>query len=259
MNRFRILYKFILHFLSARNTYGFGVHSPSVYHFTKFVLNSRGYYYIFSSIEMIRLSLKKDKRILNIVDFGTGGNGEKSVAKIAATSMKSAKYGQLLYRLSKDMKARNILELGTSFGISTAYLASPSSRIKCISMEGSLEIAEVAKSTFGKLDIKNIQIVTGDIDLTLSKVLEEFESLDLIFMDANHRLPAVMNYFERILTKVHKGSVMVVDDIYWSADMEKAWKEMKEHPRVMSTIDLFQMGILFFNPDLHKKHYKMRY
>jgi hypothetical protein len=41
--------------------------------------------------------------------------------------------------------------------------------------------------------------------------------------------------------------------------MEKAWKKIKEHPRVKTTIDLFELGIVFFNSDLHKKHYKMRF
>jgi hypothetical protein len=61
------------------------------------------------------------------------------------------------------------------------------------------------------------------------------------------------------LAKVHNGTILVVDDIYWSAEMEQAWERIKEHPRVTSTIDLFQLGIVFFNRDLHKKHYKMRY
>ncbi len=259
MNRFRILYKFILHFLTARNTHGFGVHSPSVYHFTKFVLDNRGTYYVFSGIEKIRKALKKDKRVVDFVDFGTGGNRRRKIAGIASTSLKSAKYGQLLYRLTKELKARNVLELGTSLGITTAYLASVSTGIRCVSMEGSPEIARIANDNFGELNIKNIKIEVGDINLNLSKVLDEFETIDLIFMDANHTQEAVLEYFEKIVAKVHQKSVVVVDDIYWSSDMEKAWIQLKEHPRVTSTIDLFQMGIVFFNTDLHKKHYKMRY
>ena len=117
----------------------------------------------------------------------------------------------------------------------------------------------MAIDNFNSLNIKNIQLVIGDIDLTLPKVLNDFDRLDLIFMDANHELQSTLSYFEQSLTKIHNDSVLVVDDIYWSPDMEKAWKRMKEHPRVTSTIDLFQLGIVFFNTDLHKKHYKMRY
>lgn len=259
MNRFRITYKFILHFLSAKNTHGFGVHSPYVFHFAKFVLETKSSYYVFSSIEKIRSSLKRDKRTLDVVDYGTGNSRTKTIAGIATTSLKQAKYGQLLYRISDSVKARNVLELGTSLGITTSYLASSSSNIRCVSLEGCQQIANVAIENFNSLQIKNIQLVVGDIDLTLPKVLKDFDRLDLIFMDANHELQATLSYFEQCLTKIHNGSILIVDDIYWSPDMEKAWKRIKGHPVVTSTIDLFQLGIVFFNADLHKKHYKMRY
>jgi predicted O-methyltransferase YrrM len=259
MKRFRITFKFILHYLSAKNTSGFGVHSPYIFHFTKYVLNNKSSYYIFSSIEKIRLILKEDKRILDISEFGTGNKQKKTVAEITKKSVKPAKYGQLLYRLSDYIKARYTLELGTSVGLTTSYLAASSSAIRCVSLEGCPQVAEIAIQNFEELSIKNAQIVLGNIDLTLPEVLNEFNQLDLIFIDANHTSGAVLNYFEQCVAKVHKNSVLVVDDIYWSADMEKAWKKIKEHPCVMTTIDLFELGIVFFNSDLHKKHYKMRF
>jgi len=259
MNRFRIMYKFILHFLTAKNTHVFGVHSPYVFHFTNLAIYNTSTYYVFSSIEKLRLSLKKDKKELDILDLGTGVKQNKSIAEITRTSVKSAKYGQLLYRLSDYIKARNILELGTSFGLTTSYLASPSSAARIVSLEGCQQLVTIAKENFNILGIKNIEIVEGNIDQTLTKVLYEFSHLDLIFIDANHRSKAVLNYFEQILGKIRSESILVIDDIYWSQDMENAWKTIKEHPMVTSTIDLFQLGIVFFNDDLHKKHYKMRF
>jgi predicted O-methyltransferase YrrM len=203
--------------------------------------------------------LKKDKTRLDIVDFGTGGKQNKSIAEITRTSLKTPGYGRLFYRLAVFLKARNILELGTSLGLTSSYLASPSSGARMVSMEGSEDLAAIARENFKLLGIDNIEIVTGNIDLTLAKVVEDFSQLDLVFIDANHRSEAVLNYFEQIMVKIRSGSIVVVDDIYWSEDMEKAWKTIKQHPRVTSTIDLFQMGIVFFNEDLHKKNYKMRF
>jgi len=259
MIRFRVVFKFVVHFLTAKNTHGFGVHSPLIYHFTKFVIYNKSSYYIFPTIEKIRLSLKNDKRILHVVDYGTGKNRNISVAEIASSSLKSAKYGQLLYRMTDYSKALNILELGTSFGLTTSYLASSVSTSRIVSMEGSQPIANIAIENFSSLDINNIQIVVGDINQTLSKVLNEFNRLDLIFIDANHKSEAILSYFEQSILKIHTGSIIIVDDIYWSSDMEKAWEQIKKHSRVTTTIDLFQMGIVFFNSDLTKKHYKMRY
>ena len=259
MNRFRILYKYIYHFLSARNTQGFGVHSPFVFQFTRYVLCEKKPYYIFPSIEKLRSELRSDKRLLNIKDFGTANDRDSTVANIACHSLKSAKYGQLLFRIAHYIKACSVLELGTSLGITTSYLASSSSKIKCLTLEGCPQIAKIASENFHKLNLENIKVLVGDIDTTLTEALKETEQLDLIFFDANHQSKAVLSYFELCLPKIHKDTILVIDDIYWSADMEEAWKKVKNHPQVISTIDLFQIGIVFFNTDLSKSHYKMRF
>jgi len=259
MNHFRNSLKYIVHFLSARNTWGFGVHSPFLFQFTRFVLLEKHSYYIFQQIENLRLKLKKDFRDINITDFGTGGNRTETISEITSKSLKSAKYGQLLFRIVHYFKARNVLELGTSLGITTSYLASASSEIQCTSLEGCPEIAQIARENIDKLVIKTIEIVVGNIDNTLVNVLNQTNKLDFVFIDANHQSEAILNYFNLCLSKVHANTVIVIDDIYWSGDMEKAWKVIKNHPQVMSTIDLFQLGIVFFNSDLYKKHYKMRY
>jgi len=259
MNLFRIFFKYILHFLSARHTQGFGVHSPFVFQFTRYVLCEKNPYYIFNEIEIARSGLKKDKRKLNIKDFGTAKDREKTVSNVACHSLKSAKYGQLLFRMARYMKVGNVLELGTSLGITTSYLASSSSKINCVTLEGCPQTADIARENFNKLGIGNIQVVVGNIDDTLTQVVDEADRLDLTFFDANHRSEAVLTYFEQCLPKIHKDTILVIDDIYWSAGMEKAWQTVKKHPRVISTIDVFQMGIVFFNSDLPQNHYKMRY
>jgi len=97
----------------------------------------------------------------------------------------------------------------------------------------------------------------GNLDEILSDVLKNSDKIDFVFIDANHRFPNAYNYFEMCLSKIHDNSVIIVDDIYWSNDMEKVWEMIKNHPLVQTTFDLFHMGIVFFNPDLHKNHYKM--
>lgn len=259
MKQFRILYKFIRHFFTARNTKGFGVHSPFMFQFIQSVLSERHYFYVFSEIEALRRVLKKDTTAISITDYGTGENRESTVAEIANKSIQSAKYGQLLFRIIRYFKAVEVLELGTSLGITTSYLAASSSSIKCVSIEGCPQIAHKAEQNFKKLNLTNIELVIGNIDSNLADVLNKTEKLDLVFFDANHQCETVLRYFEMCLPKVHNDTIFIVDDIYWSEDMEKAWKMIKGHPKVTSTIDIFQMGIVFFNSHLHKKNYKLHY
>ena len=259
MKLIRFTCKFLVHYLFARHSKGYGVHSPYLYQFLENVVYDKSSFYIFSNIEAVRRNLINDKRILSVIDFGTGKDGKYTISQIAKNSLKQAKYGQLLFKAVNFSKSKNVLELGTSFGLTTSYLASSSTDIKCISLEGSTEIAKVAKENFKKLQVENIKIITGNIDHTLNNALNEFDQIDFIFLDANHRLPQVYSYFEQCLTKVHDKTVLVIDDIYWSANMENAWSKIKSHELVTSTFDFFQFGIVFFRQDLYKKHYKIRY
>lgn len=259
MKLFRKIFKYFLHLLLARNSNGFGVHSPNIYNFTKFVLCEKCSFYIFPVIETLRNDLKNDSRLLNVKDFGTGNDRIRNISNITKYALKSKKHGQLLFRIAHYIKAQNVLELGTSLGITTSYLASPNSKIKCVSLEGCNETAQIAKENFEKLGIKNIELIVGNIDETLETALNKFEKLDLVFIDANHKSEAILRYFELCLPKINNDSILIVDDIYWSADMEMAWQIIKNHSLVTSTIDIFEMGIVFFNTNLNKTHYKMRY
>lgn len=258
-SQFRIFKKFVGHFLTARNTGGYGVHSPYLFHFTRFVLQNNLPFYTFSAIEAIRIAVKNDERLIQVEDFGTGKNRIDKISNISSKSLQSPKFAQLFFRIINHYKMRNVLELGTSLGITTSYLAAASSEINCFTLEGSPEIAKIAMQNFEKQGLKNIKTVVGDIDKTIGFALQELKSVDFVYFDANHKYEAVMRYFNACLPYVSSNTIFVFDDIYWSEGMEKAWKEIKNSSSVTSTIDLFQLGIVFFNPDLHKKHFKMRF
>jgi predicted O-methyltransferase YrrM len=259
MSQFKSIYKYFKHFISAKNTGGHGVHSPFMYQFTRYVLHENHPFYIFDSIEKLRTGLEKDKRILSITDFGTGINRTRSVSNIAKKSLKSSRESQLLFRIAHYMKAGNVLELGTSLGITALYLGSLSAKMKCVTLEGCPQIAAIAAENFKKMGMSNIELIVGNIDTTLPNALASMPQLDMVFIDANHRSNAVLKYFDLCLSNVHKNTVVVIDDIYWSDDMDFAWQTIKDHPQVTSSIDLFHMGIVFFNTDINKMHYKMRY
>ena len=81
----------------------------------------------------------------------------------------------------------------------------------------------------------------------------------MIFIDGNHKKDATMNYFQRCLQHIDDSSVLIFDDIHWSEGMEEAWDEIKQHPGVKVTIDLFQMGLVFFREELSKEDFILRF
>ncbi len=258
MNKGRYILRYIRHFFDAKNTKGHGIHSPYLYRFTQNAIYEKNPFYVFPKIELLRDNLIYDDRNLFVKDYGTGADRNARVLDIAKSSLKSPKWAQLLYRVVNFTKAQQVLELGTSLGLTAAYMASVNSEIKCETMEGSDEIAGIARENFDKLEIDNIEIVTGNIDDTLQPLLDKTEKLDVVFFDANHRREAVIRYFQQCIEHIHPDTVFIIDDIYWSADMEKAWNEIRKHNQVTTTIDLFEIGIVFFNKNYPKKTYKMK-
>lgn len=214
----------------------------------------------FKPIEKIRKSLLKNRTEINVTDFGKDGlKSKKKISKIASNSLKSKKYARALYRLVKLINPTHILELGTSFGMSTAYMSIANPKAKVVTVEGSDSISKIAQDNFTKLQLENIHLVTGTFENTLSSTLNYLPQLDFIFIDGHHQKEATIKYFEMCLTKSHTKTVFIFDDINWSKDMQEAWSILKQHPQSTLTIDLFMMGLVFVNPGLSKQNIELRY
>ncbi len=199
-----------------------------------------------------------------VEDFGAGSavikTNRRVVSRIAATSLKSAKFSQLLFRIVQYYKPKNIIELGTSFGTSTAYLASGNKAAKVFTFEGAPAIAAIAQSNFKTLGCENIELILGSFSNTFASSLPKINPASLAFVDGNHRKIPTLEYFNQILLIAHKSAVIIMDDIHWSREMEEAWVNIQQHNAVTLTIDLFFIGLVFINPDfIVKQHFKIRF
>ncbi|MBL0134564.1 MAG: class I SAM-dependent methyltransferase [Chitinophagaceae bacterium] len=100
----------------------------------------------------------------------------------------------------------------------------------------------------------------GNFDNVLPQQLQEMSSPDFVFIDGNHRLEPTLRYFDWLLQNKPQEGVYVFDDIHWSAEMEEAWDSICKHPEVFLTIDLFFIGLVFFNPSFKvKQHFSIRF
>ncbi|RLD70379.1 MAG: SAM-dependent methyltransferase [Bacteroidetes bacterium] len=254
--------RYFRYLIKSKHYKGHGIHSPFLYQFTREVIFSNQDNPHFSKIESIRKELENDKTLIQINDYGAGSrvfkNRKRRISDIAKVSSTNKKYGKMLYRMVEYFDVKNILELGTSLGIGTMYLAY-SQKAKVCTIEGDLSIYEKAKSIFEQAELSNITSIKGEFSSKLPEVLNKVHELDLVYFDGNHKMQATLNYFEQCLTKITNHSVFVFDDIHWSADMEYAWEKIKLHPKTMVTVDLFQMGIVFFRKELSKEHFVIKY
>ena len=261
---FELGLKYCGYYFSASNGKGHGIHSPFVFDFISKILNDRHDYPEYAKAESLRKELLRDRTVLTVEDYGAGSasspSNKRSVASIARRAVKSKKSGQLLFRLVKNYQPRSIIELGTSLGVTTSYLAMANSKSNLITLEGSPEIAGVARESLKHLQIENARIVEGNFDYTLAAVLYQLPTIDFAFVDGNHRREPTENYFSWLLAKSNTNSIFVFDDIHWSREMEQAWYNISNEFAVRCSIDLFFMGIVFFRQEFREKqHFTIRW
>ena len=253
--------RYLKYFLSARNKYS--AQSPFLYEFITKVLNKNNNDKTCEKIEQLRRYLCQSDISITISDFGAGSHINSSnkgtIKDIAKNSAKNSKFGKLLYRIIQFYKPKKILELGTSLGISTLYLAKAEKESIIYSFEGCQNTAEIAKKNFDKVNAKNINLIIGDFQETLAKKLTEITTIDLAFIDGNHQEKPTISYFNTCLNHAHNNTILIFDDIHWSSGMENAWKYIKSHKKTTLTVDLFYIGIVFVKSELSKENYIIRF
>lgn len=261
---FQLAKKYFNYYIKAQNGKGHGVHSPFVFDFIIHVLNDKKIYPCYLKIELLRKKLLNDATNIEVEDFGAGSAvipfKNRIVKDIAASSLKKKKYAQLLFRIAKYYQSKNIIELGTSFGITACYLASSNPDSKVFTFEGANHIAKIASDNFTQLGLKNIKLIEGNFEKTLPLVNGKIKGIDLLFLDGNHKKKATLEYFDLFLKKAVDHSIFIFDDIHWSREMEEAWNLIQQNDSVTLTIDLFFIGIVFFSKDFKvKQHFTIRF
>lgn len=207
--------------------------------------------------------LEHDERIIITESYGAtstiSNKSKRRIKNIARGGITSEKYSMLLYQLCNKFEVKKALELGTSLGINTLYLSNVKD-INVVTFEGCRETANIAKSNFNQLNVRNVKLIEGNLNESLKNYLEsQREKIDFVFFDANHRYASTIQYFELCLERSHAKSIFVFDDIHWSQEMKKSWAYVRSNPLVSISIDLFQFGIIFFDPDLSRQHFILSY
>lgn len=245
----------------------YGIHSPFLYSFASKCLFNDTREEVFSGLEAIRLQLRQDTREIEVTDYGKGPRfmrqrreGEhqplvyrRRVGQIARRSLQPARTCRLLYRMVRYFEPESILELGTSLGITSSYLALAQPACRVITLEGCPQTAAIARQTFSKAAVENVELLLGDFTNTLPQALEKMPSPGMVYLDGDHSFEGVLRNFTAISNHLQTHSVVVVDDINWSRGMMAAWKQLVAWERTTLALDLGRTGILFFNTALSKQ------
>lgn len=253
--------RYLQHQLTAKTRYG--VHSPFVFEFVTQVLPAAPTD-IGQRLESLRKAALQSSETVTITDYGAGYGGrhrpemQKTLPQVIRSSARGRKDGELLYRICKHYQPPNCLELGTNLGFSTAYQAAALPRSRFVSIEGAPELSERAGAMLKQLDL-NVELMVGEFSQVMENDIDwDAFPLDFVLMDGNHRYAPTLQYFHFLLPKLRPGAILIVDDIHWSAEMQKAWKVIRTHPEVTVSIDLYDKGICFLKRNQAKEHFRIR-
>jgi predicted O-methyltransferase YrrM len=249
--------------VNARSAHG--VHSPFVYKFiTELLESNKDDYYQFKELAAVRKELSENDSIIEITDFGAGSkafkDNKRKISDLVRYGTSQPKFSELYFKLVNFSNAQFIIELGTSIGLNALYLAKANSSATVYTLEGCPELAKFSEALFEKQKLKNIFLINDTFEKAFPKLLKEIPKLDLLYVDGNHNYASTINYFKMGLEKKHNHSVFIFDDINWNGEMRKAWGEIKDHPEVTLSLDLFYAGIIFFRKEQkEKEHFVLKY
>lgn len=257
MSRFFQIKSYLNHWLDAVDEHS--IHSPYFFDFyNKVFKKDSPENQEFNAYEELRRKLLVNPLEVTMDDLGARSphfkNTNRTLSQIAATSLSPASYCRLYNRIIHYINATQILELGTSMGITTLYLAQKDNT-RVTTFEGNSSMVNVALTHFEYFDKKNIELIEGNMDSRLSEFLLQPRKIHFVLMDANHRYEPTIRYFNLLSRRMDDKGVIVLDDIYYSEEMQRAWKELCNHQLVYGSVDLFRCGLLFFDHALNRQHY----
>lgn len=159
----------------------------------------------------------KEPKILNDLNRETH-------LKILNPRMLSGHYqGRILSLVSKIIKPKTVLEIGTYTGYSTICLSEGLDKNGIIhTIDHNEELLVIQNKYFKKAGIsEKVKQYTGDATKIIKKLNLDF---DLVFIDADKENYPL--YFDSIIEKVKPGGVIIADNILWSGKiLEKVEEE----------------------------------
>lgn len=261
-SRLKYTLKYFKYYFFAKHKKGHGVHSPFIFNLIKNVFRNKKKEKELIEVFYVYDSYRKNNKTIEFEEIGAGTTYNKSknisIGQIIKRSSVNKKYGRLIYDLVKYFNPINILEIGSSVGISAAFIAQAAPKANFTSIEGIEEKVKIANQIAAELK-HSTEFIQGNFDSMLDSLINKYEKLDFVFFDGNHKKKNTLKYFNLCLKKIHNETVFIFDDIHWSEEMEEAWNEIKNHSKVRVSVDLFRMGLIFFKKELSYENYVIKF
>ncbi|MCQ2058249.1 MAG: hypothetical protein MJY71_00255 [Bacteroidaceae bacterium] len=214
-----------------KTRYGYGVHSPWAYNLIENVINEHNMYYAYDDLYEHWKRSPED-----MPQYGE-------------------KMDQLVFRLANYINPKFILEVGTASGVTTGYLASVSSKSRCVTIDNKNPHQRKIENNLKKFG--NIEYTISNNPIQYIKDLMEQNRkngtpLDLVHIAHVDRPDLIV---ETLIPYVNSNTLFIVNGINRSAKHKEWWSSIKNDPRTGVTFQFKRFGLIFFDLKMNKTHY----
>lgn len=216
----RLLYK-------IRHHKGHGIHSPFVFNLINRVIEEKTPYYKYEDITHY---------IRNNSDI----------------KYKITKNERLSFRLVNYFEAKNIMEIGSGKGINTLYLTAPYSDISCICVNSFRVDTRISQRLFNYWE-RDIKLIEEDRLTQISK------KMDCIYINLNEYKKLPDSIIPFLKTICYDKTFIIVRGIRTNKRSKTLWKNISEMEGRTAMLDLFNIGIIFFDKSLYRWNYQISF
>lgn len=232
----------------------FNIHPPFLFNFIDFTFDQDRIFYAFDKIQEASEILKRNETHIPSEPFSKNRQQDQfTVAELYKKSGHSVSEYECLYRMNLFLKSKNSLELGACTGMSGIAIALSNKSGKLTSIEGNQFLSSICNAMFDRFKLSNAQCIAIEFDSFLNTT--SVQDFDFVFLDGDHQYDSTIKYASKLLTITTDAAVLVLDDIHWSADMYRAWKDLIKHPAIQCSLETERWGILFKNKILSAGNY----
>lgn len=149
--------------------------------------------------------------------------------------------------LVKKTQPGLIVEFGTAFGVSGMYFLAGLEEIqqgRLLSFEVNTAWAKIARENLNSISQK-FDLINGTFEDNISVHLKKGEIIDIALIDAIHTRQFVQNQLDIVLGYSKQGTIIILDDINYSLEMEECWQEISHDTKFRSSASIGQrVGIV---------------
>lgn len=161
---------------------------------------------------------------------------KETFQKTTQPQMLSGAYqGRLLSLISKMLRPKTILEIGTFTGYATLCLAEGLAQDgKIITIDRNEELIYLPKKYFAESEFATqIEIKLGNALDILDQLSDE--TYDLVFIDADKS--NYINYYEKVITQMNSGGVILADNVLWYGKVLEEAKSTDKDTQILQELN----------------------